>query len=120
MICYEGYVLIGNFEFDDAGRHFVCTVETPSHAGMQPWWWFSVATESGATRYAPFEASSTGTKQSVKARVIAHYEEVLAIKARPVHPRPTWHKPAAAASPAAVPITAALPVEDKVRVQQAV
>jgi hypothetical protein len=86
--------VIDNFEFDDSGRHFVCSVETPSHAGMQPWWWFSVTTEGANTRYAPFEASNSDTKQSVKTRIVAHYEEVLAIKARPVHARPAWQKPA--------------------------
>lgn len=94
--------MISNFEFEDSGRRFVCTVETPSHAGMQPWWWFSVATEGGTTRYAPFEASPSDTKKSVQARIIAHYEEILAIKARPVQPRPQWQRPtpAAAAKPA--------------------
>jgi hypothetical protein len=84
---------MNDFEFDDSGHHFVCTVETPSHAGMQPWWWFSVVTEGNTTRYAPFEANPTDTKQSVKARIIASYEEILAIKARPVHQRPHWQKP---------------------------
>ncbi len=85
--------MIQNFEFDESGRHFVCCIETPSHAGMQPWWWFSVPAE-GPTRYAPFEASLSDTRKSVSARIVAHYEEVLAIKARPVHPRPQWQRPA--------------------------
>ncbi|MDQ3082087.1 MAG: hypothetical protein M3R07_07715 [Gemmatimonadota bacterium] len=95
--------MITNFEFEDAGRRFTCTVETPSHAGMQPWWWFSVATEGGTTRYAPFEAKPNDTKKSVQSRIVAYYEEVLAIKARPVHPRPQWQRPAA--QPPAAPAT---------------
>lgn len=93
--------MISNFQFDDSGRHFVCTVETPSHAGMQPWWWYSVVAEGDTTRYAPFEASPRDTKESVKKRIIAHYAEVLAIKARPVHARPTWQRPAPAAAASA-------------------
>lgn len=85
--------MISDFEFEDEGRKFTCSVETPRHAGMPPWWFFSVATENGTTRYAPFEAAPGDTKKSVQARIIKHYEEVLAIKARPVHPRPVWQKP---------------------------
>lgn len=86
----------------------MCSVETPRHEGMPPWWWFSVATEGGTTRYAPFEAKASDTKKSVQARVIKHYEEVLAIKARPVHPRPHWQRPTPA--PAAAPAPPAAPV----------
>lgn len=81
-----------DFEFVDEGRTFYCTVEAPRHAGMPPWWWFRLDT-SESTRYAPFEALPTDTKQSVQKRIIAYYAEVLAIKARPVHQRPTWQRP---------------------------
>ena len=94
------------FEFVDAGRTFFCSVETPRHAGAPPWWWFRVNDE-GSTRYAPFEALPSDTKKSVQARVVAYYTEVLAIKARPVHQRPTWQKPAPAPrAEEAVPATA--------------
>jgi hypothetical protein len=59
---------------------------------MPPWWWFRVDTGE-STRYAPFEALSTDTKKSVQPRIVAYYEQVLAIKARPVHQRPIWRKP---------------------------
>jgi hypothetical protein len=85
----------------DAGRTFSCTVEAPLHLGMPPWWWFRVDTGESA-RYAPFEALSTDTKQSVQQRIVAYYEQVLAIKARPVHQRPIWRKPETATSPAGV------------------
>jgi hypothetical protein len=96
------------FEFVDGGHTFYCSVEAPRHAGMAPWWWFRLDTGK-STRYAPFEASATDTKQSVQKRIIAYYAEVLAIEARPVHQRPVWRKPervvpAAETSPAAPPV----------------
>ena len=84
--------MIKDFEFEDGGLKFICTVETPRHAGMAPWWWYKVANSEG-TRYAPFEAKESDTRQSLPARIVKHYEEVLAIKARPVHPRPQWQRP---------------------------
>jgi len=93
--------LTQEFEFEDAGRKFYCVVEAPYHAGMPPWWWFRLETE-GTTRYAPFAASPKDTKQSVQERIVAYYAEVLAIKARPVHQRPVWQKPARPAAPASV------------------
>lgn len=92
---------ITEFEFVNEGRKFLCSVEVPRHAGMPPWWWFSLDT-SGSTRYAPFAASPTDTKESVQERIIAYYAALLAIEARPVHQRPTWKKPEPAASTAAV------------------
>jgi|SRR6478672_7266910 len=80
------------FEFTDSGRKFVCSVEVPSRTGMTPWWWFSV--DSGeSTRYAPFEASPADTRQSVQTRIIAYYEQLLAIRARPAYQKPAWKKP---------------------------
>ncbi|HEY0242810.1 MAG TPA: hypothetical protein VGC52_09110 [Gemmatimonadaceae bacterium] len=81
-----------DFEFVDQGRTFFCTLESPRHAGMRPWWWFRLDGDL-TTRYAPFEQSPDDTQQSVKQRVIAYYAELLAIKARPVHPRPQWNRP---------------------------
>jgi hypothetical protein len=63
---------------------------------MPPWWWFRVDTGE-STRYAPFEALPTDTRKSVQPRIVAYYEQVLAIKARPVHQRPMWRKPEPAA-----------------------
>ena len=59
---------------------------------MEAWWWFRLDTE-GNTRYAPFEAKPTDTKESVSSRVIAYYADLQAIKARPVHQRPKWNSP---------------------------
>jgi hypothetical protein len=84
--------VIKEFEFVDEGRKFFCSVEVPSQTGMRPWWWFRLDTGT-STRYAPFEASPNDTKQSVQARIVAYYAELLAIEARPVHQRPVWRKP---------------------------
>jgi len=84
--------VIKEFEFVDAGRKFFCSVEAPGQRGMPPWWWFRLDNGT-STRYAPFEASASDTKQSVQARIVAYYAELLAIEARPVHQRPVWRKP---------------------------
>lgn len=84
--------VIKDFEFEDSGRKFFCSVEVPKQAGMPPWWWFRLETGE-STRYAPFEAKPDDTKQSVQARIIAYYDQLLAIAARPVHQRPAWKKP---------------------------
>lgn len=89
------------FEFVDAGRKFFCSVEAPRHAGMPPWWWFRLDTGE-STRYAPFAASANDTKQSVQARILAYYAELLVIKARPVYQRPSWHRPARVPAPEAL------------------
>lgn len=90
--------VIKDFEFEDSGRKFFCSVEVPKQAGMPPWWWFRLETGE-STRYAPFEARPDDTKQSVQARIIAYYEQLLAIEARPVHQRPAWKKPERPAQP---------------------
>ena len=94
------------FEFIDEGRKFFCTVETPRQQGMSPWWWFRLDTAE-TTRYAPFEASPSDTKQSVQKRIIAYYAELQAIEARPAYQRPAWRKPERpAVTPPASPVPA--------------
>jgi hypothetical protein len=90
--------VINEFEFEDSGRKFFCKVEVPSQAGMPPWWWFRLDTGE-STRYAPFEASANDTKQSVQKRIVAYYEQLLAIAARPAYQRPAWKKPERTAPP---------------------
>jgi hypothetical protein len=80
-----------DFQFVDSGRTFYCSVETPRE-GFAPWWWFRLDS-SGTTRYAPFEASPSDTEGPVGRRIVAFYEEMLAIAARPAHQRPAWKKP---------------------------
>jgi hypothetical protein len=93
--------VIKEFEFVDEGRKFFCSVEVPGQKGMRPWWWFRLDTGT-STRYAPFEASATDTKESVQARIVAYYAALLAIEARPVHQRPVWRKPEPATPPAGI------------------
>ena len=103
------------FQFVNEGVTFHCSVEAPLHAGMPPWWWFRI--DSGkTTRHAPFAASAKDTKESVQARIIKYYAELLAIQARPVHQRPVWRKPVrpseattAASGPGEVSSIAAIP-----------
>ena len=85
-----------DFEFVNDGQTFFCTMEAPRHAGMPPWWWFRLESRDRNTRYAPFAASPKDTKESVKKRILAYYNELLAIEARPVRPayQRTWQKPA--------------------------
>jgi hypothetical protein len=87
------------FEFVDSGRKFICSVEVPSRTGMTAWWWFRVDSAE-STRYAPFEASASDTRQSVQTRIIAYYEQLLAIQARPAYQKPAWKKPERPATPA--------------------
>lgn len=87
------------FEFESSGRKFICSVEVPSRTGMTAWWWFRVDSAE-STRYAPFEASASDTRQSVQTRIIAYYEQLLAIQARPAYQKPAWKKPERPAAPA--------------------
>jgi len=93
------------FEFVDSGRKFICSVEVPSRSGMTAWWWFRLDSAQ-TTRYAPFEASAKDTRQSVQARIIAYYEQLLAIQARPAYQKPPWKKPE---RPVTIPENAAPP-----------
>ena len=91
--------IMKDFEFVDSGRTFFCSVEVPRQAGMRPWWWFRLDT-SASTRYAPFEAAPTDTRESVQARIIENYAALLATAARPAYQRPVWQKPKPAVAPA--------------------
>jgi hypothetical protein len=83
--------VITEFQFEDNGHKFSCATETPRHVGLQPWWWFTLDGDK-TTRYAPFEKSADDTEQSVKARIILYYSELLAIRARPYRDRSFWRK----------------------------
>src|ERR1700674_132862 len=104
--------MVKDFEFVDAGRKFICSVEVPGQTGMRPWWWFRLDNGT-STRYAPFEASPSDTKQSVQARIVAYYAELLAIEARPPLQRPVWRKPERP-TPAGGVIPANLPLKTSV------
>jgi hypothetical protein len=74
--------MIDRIAFVDAGRTFDCSVETPSRAGADAWWWFRVSTDDNQ-RYAPFRAEADDTADGVRCRVVAYYENLLARRAEP-------------------------------------
>jgi hypothetical protein len=76
------------FNFEAGGRTYTCTVEVRKAPPAGSWWWFAVTDDQ--QRYAPFEVSSADTEKSVKKRIIAYYENLLEVRARPVEPRQHW------------------------------
>ncbi|HVB31707.1 MAG TPA: hypothetical protein VNE60_09310 [Gemmatimonadaceae bacterium] len=107
--------MIEAFEFVDQDRTFTCTVEEARTPGNEAWWWFRVSTDD-RQRYAPFRASARDTQKSVRARIVAYYDDLLVRRAAP--PTPYWRRgpgqggqPAAAAAPAVeVPVEVPVPV----------
>ncbi len=63
------------FDFEDGGRVYSCCVEEQRHDRPEAWWWFDVSGD--RSRYAPFRAASDDTESSVRARIVAYYEERL-------------------------------------------
>jgi hypothetical protein len=76
------------FKFEHDGREYICTVEERKAAPAGKWWWFAVSRDQ--QRYAPFEATSHDSERSVQKRIIAYYENLLEVRARPVVPRQHW------------------------------
>ena len=68
----------GAFEFEDGGRTYACRIEEPHQGRAEAWWWFGVAGD--RHRYAPFRADVGDTPASVRARVVAYYEDRLATR----------------------------------------
>jgi hypothetical protein len=95
-------------EFTDGDRTFICSAETsPATPGMF-WWWMSVTGES--SRYAAFRAEVSDTAPTLRARILAYYEQLLADRARPAVTRTHWSQRRAAAqatAPADLPMDAA-------------
>ncbi len=90
------------FTFEDGGRTYTCRVEEPRATKAQRWWWFGVSGD--GQRYAPFHAVKGDTQETVRTRILAYYEHLLARRAMPVVPRQHWaHR--AKATPAAPPAT---------------
>ena len=80
--------MIKDFSFEDDDRTYDCTVEERKAPPAGHWWWFAVTGD--AQRYAPFEAASSDTQKSVKARVIAYYTKLLFARSQPVEPKQHW------------------------------
>jgi len=77
--------VIGGFTFEEGGRTYVCTPEKRTTPPLGTWWWFTVSSDSH--RYAPFEASSSDTRQSIRERVVEFYERRLHARAQPAEPQ---------------------------------
>ncbi len=108
--------MIGEFQFEDGGRTYVCRVEQPRAGRTEAWWWFGVSGDQ--QRYAPFQAKKGDTRDAIKTRVVAYYAELLARRAAPPVPRHHWARrgqttaPAVATTgeaPAAAPAAAPAP-----------
>ena len=89
--------MIEGFEFVHGDRRFSCQVEGEASAPRGAWWWFRVSSDD-RHRYAPFPAQATDTKASVKARVVAYYDDLLARRAAPA---PSYWRRGAPAKPGA-------------------
>jgi hypothetical protein len=91
--------MIREFEFEEDGRTFVCSVEARRTTPDDPWWWFNVTGD--RQRYAPFQAVSADTQKGVKAKIVAFYQNLLEARARPVEPRSHWGRRPKTDAPAA-------------------
>jgi hypothetical protein len=92
--------MIKDFEFQDGGRSYSCTVEAQKGAGAESWWWFAVSGDQ--QRYAPFRAAASDTRASVQERVVAFYNNRLFQLTQPTQRGSHWGKrnvPAPAAPP---------------------
>lgn len=91
-------------KFEDVGRTFTCeAASSPATPGTM-WWWVSVSGEK--ERYAAFRVEADDTPDSVRPRVVAYYERILADRERPRLTRPTWaqRKTTPAPQPAPAPV----------------
>ena len=76
------------FNFESGGRKYVCTVEMRKTPPTGNWWWFAVSDDQ--QRYAPFETATGDSEKSVQKRIVAYYENLLEVRARPVEARQHW------------------------------
>lgn len=77
--------------FEEEGRTFTCEAAASRATPDTIWWWVSVTGD--GQRYAAFHKAKGDTPASVKSRIITYYQKVLADRARPPLPRPTWGRP---------------------------
>jgi hypothetical protein len=78
-----------SFSFEDAGRTFNARVEPLRPSGTDAWWWFDVSTEQHQ-RHAPFRAEPGDSLETVQARIVKYYDELLARRAEPAPSR--WNR----------------------------
>jgi hypothetical protein len=77
--------------FEEGGRTFTCKAESSVNTPGVLWWWVRVSGDD--TRYAAFHCAPGDTARTLQTRVIAYYEQVLAIRARPMIVRKAWSRP---------------------------
>lgn len=88
-------------DFVDGGRAYQCRVEAGRGAMRGDWWWFGVKGDD--SRYAPFRADTDDTEDSVRARVVAYYEDRLSRRGIPWQDRGDAAAPARPSAPSAAP-----------------
>ena len=79
-----------NFDFEDGGRKYTCSIEAPQSTRADAWWWFDVTGD--RYRYAPFRAEAGDTKRGVQSKILAYYTAILERRSihlpyRPYRPR---------------------------------
>ena len=78
-------------QFEDDGRTLTCrSASSPATPGTN-WWWLEVTGEN--QRYAAFRTEPTDTPENLRPRIVAHYANLLAERARPKTFRPHWLAP---------------------------
>lgn len=73
--------MLKGFEFAADGRTYVCSTEERRGTNGEFWWWFTVTGDT--SMYAPFQAASADTRQSVSERVLAFYTNRLFKRSQP-------------------------------------
>src|SRR5438067_12005916 len=94
--------MIAAFEFEYSGRTYSCNVEQPRAGRTEAWWWFGVSGD--GHRYAPFQAVTGDTQESVRSRIVAYYTDLLERRAMRATASHQWLR---RDKPAAAPVTAA-------------
>ena len=89
---------IKDFEFEDAGRRYSCTVVERKGALAGSWWWFTVSGDMQS--YAPFQAAKDDTRASVQQRVVEYYTNRLFRLTQPTLRGSHWSNRSLASKPA--------------------
>jgi hypothetical protein len=96
--------MIKGFVFEHDDKTYRCDVAPLRPQGGEAWWWFNVSGD--PNRYAPFHASGSDTRESVRTRIVEYYTNHLARRLAPPAPRGRWQKPGTTAPTAQAPSAA--------------
>lgn len=88
--------MIGGFRFEHGGKTYTCLVEERKAEKPEAWWWFTVSGD--GHRYAPFQALARDTRDSVRARIVAYYDNHLVHRAMPASGQEHWARRGKAAA----------------------